>query len=164
MDPGRGTHLSPKRNTSRKRLTSPFRKLQISTSPRARLMSEESTSSLEEPGTPYASDRYTHTTYTTYCQGTAYTRYSIHKKKQRRVDLDERNEIMSTTFKTLKLNSKNIPTWYTSVTVIKIFFCLFFEYYYYLTSFFTDISSLHRIFFFLFFFFYWFGCKKEVLV
>ena len=119
MDPGRGTHLSPKRNTSRKRLTSPFRKLQISTSPRARLLSEESTSSLEEPGTPYASDRYTHTTYTTYCQGTAYTRYSINKKKQRRFELNERNEIMSTTFKTLKLNSKNIPTWYTSVTVKK---------------------------------------------
>ena len=114
MDPGRSPLGSPQKG-QRKRLTSPFRKLKVSTSPRCRSLSMES--ELSDPGTPYNSDRYSHTTFTTYKKGTKYTRYVIRKVPRRAFNLDQRPDIFRTTFKTLKLDDAGKATWYTRVHV-----------------------------------------------
>ena len=117
---------SPKRAVydSRKRLSSPFRKLSISTSPSKLTRSDSISSDFSDPGTPFRSDRYGHTTYTTYVKGTKYTRYVIRKLTCKPFDLDQRGHIYQTTFKTMKLNTndtetgkRNKPTWYTHVHI-----------------------------------------------
>lgn len=121
LDPGRSLSKSPLRKSGgRKRLTSPFKKLFVSTSPGsplARQRLDSSESELSEPGTPFSQDRYQHTTYTTYVKGTKYTRYEITKKRHRPFDLDLRPDIFQTTYKTMKLNTVGKPSWYTHVTL-----------------------------------------------
>jgi hypothetical protein len=118
MDLGRCLSVSPSRRNSRKRLISPYKKLLISTSPKVRSLSEDSIPS--DPGTPYGSDRYGHTTYTTYKNGTKYTRYVIRKLREKPFSLFDRPNIFQTTFKTMKVGdavSKKNITWYTHVHI-----------------------------------------------
>ena len=126
-------NLSPKRRSGRKsfRDQSPFKKLSVSTSssPTSRMSPRtrqriDSNASLDEPvspGTPYSTDKYTHTTYTTYATDsngiqTKYTRYDI-RRSVAKFELDQRTNIYQTTFKTMHSNQhKGVPpSWYTTV-------------------------------------------------
>ena len=99
---------SPPRS-SRKSLSSPYRNLSINTSS-ARSRSDS------EAHTPFPSEKYTHTTFTTYVEGTTYTRYVIHEAPKPEFQLSRpKGLVMQTTYKTLTRNEEGENTWYTQI-------------------------------------------------
>lgn len=106
--------ISPPSRRSRKSRGSPYRSLSINTSGAGSAPSRSRSDS--EILTPFPSEKYTHTTYTTYVKGTTYTCYTIQEAPKLGFQLDApKGVVMQTTYKTLRRNKKWEDTWFTQI-------------------------------------------------